>query len=173
MRKFAGIVRILSQFNDALLRICRLTALVFIGVMTLVILLQVFFRYVLNAPLSWPEEAARYLMVWMTFLYKASLHPSFAQMNAELIGGWLARIASLLREARSSGELGDEMDVDREAMAIWAFSSGIGQIGLLQPESLPPTLQKQLVVDYLARLRSHCPGPTVEVTPKIELTSKI
>lgn len=34
--------------------------------MVLVILLQVFFRYVLNNALAWPEEAARFLMMWMT-----------------------------------------------------------------------------------------------------------
>ena len=36
--------------------------------MTLVILVQVFFRYVLNNSFPWSEELARYLMVWMTFL---------------------------------------------------------------------------------------------------------
>jgi TRAP-type C4-dicarboxylate transport system permease small subunit len=34
------------------------------GTMTLVVLLGVFFRYVLTAPLPWSEELARYLMVW-------------------------------------------------------------------------------------------------------------
>jgi len=34
------------------------------GTMTLVVLLGVFFRYVLEAPLPWSEELARYLMVW-------------------------------------------------------------------------------------------------------------
>jgi len=34
------------------------------GTMTLVVLLGVFFRYVLKAPLPWSEELARYLMVW-------------------------------------------------------------------------------------------------------------
>lgn len=36
--------------------------------MTLVVFLQVFFRYVVNAPLSWPEEAARILIVWLSFV---------------------------------------------------------------------------------------------------------
>lgn len=36
--------------------------------MTFVVFAQVFFRYVLNAPLAWPEETARILVVWITFL---------------------------------------------------------------------------------------------------------
>ncbi len=36
--------------------------------MTLVVFLQVFFRYVVNAPLSWPEETARILIVWLSFV---------------------------------------------------------------------------------------------------------
>ena len=36
--------------------------------MTAIILLQVFFRYVLNQPLSWTEEVSRFMMVWLTFL---------------------------------------------------------------------------------------------------------
>ncbi len=34
--------------------------------MVLVILVQVFFRYVLNNALPWPDELARFLMLWMT-----------------------------------------------------------------------------------------------------------
>lgn len=35
-----------------------------LGGMTLIVLLGVFFRYILKAPLPWSEELARYLMVW-------------------------------------------------------------------------------------------------------------
>ena len=92
-------------------------------------------------------------MVWMTFLYKAAVHKPFAEMNTELIAGWLDRIAALLTEALASGEISSSVDVKKEAMATWAFSAGIGQIGLLQPDALPPELQKQLVLDYLDKLR--------------------
>jgi TRAP-type C4-dicarboxylate transport system permease small subunit len=39
-----------------------------LGGMTLLIVLQVFFRYVLELPLAWTEELARFLFIWMTFV---------------------------------------------------------------------------------------------------------
>lgn len=36
--------------------------------MALVVFLQVFYRYVLNNPLPWPEEAARMAVVWLSFI---------------------------------------------------------------------------------------------------------
>lgn len=36
--------------------------------MTLIVFVQVFYRYVLNHPLSWPEETARVLIVWLSFV---------------------------------------------------------------------------------------------------------
>lgn len=37
-------------------------------VMTVIVLLQVAFRYVLNTPLSWTDESSRFLMIYMTYL---------------------------------------------------------------------------------------------------------
>lgn len=40
----------------------------FFGVMTVVIFMQIIWRYVLLKPIPWAEELARYLFVWITYL---------------------------------------------------------------------------------------------------------
>lgn len=53
---------------DVQIRFCR-WMLVILGItMTLLILLQVFFRFVIYVPFPWSEECARYLMIWMGML---------------------------------------------------------------------------------------------------------
>jgi TRAP-type C4-dicarboxylate transport system permease small subunit len=39
-----------------------------LAAMTIIVFLQVFFRYALNSPLPWPEEIARLMIVWLTFI---------------------------------------------------------------------------------------------------------
>jgi TRAP-type C4-dicarboxylate transport system permease small subunit len=41
---------------------------ILIVIMFITVCLQVFFRYVLQEPLSWSEELARYAFVWVSFL---------------------------------------------------------------------------------------------------------
>lgn len=57
-----------TRFNDWVLRFGRTAAWACLALMVLVILAQIFFRYVLNNALPWPDEAARFLMLWMTGL---------------------------------------------------------------------------------------------------------
>ena len=56
----------LVDFNTICLRLGRQLAWIAIGLMVIIILIQVFFRYGLNSALPWPDEAARFLMLWMT-----------------------------------------------------------------------------------------------------------
>jgi TRAP-type transport system small permease protein len=58
----------LGLINGAILALGRWIGAVCLGVMVLAILVQVFFRYVLNNALPWPEELARFLMLWATGL---------------------------------------------------------------------------------------------------------
>lgn len=63
-----GLLRPLQLFNDSVLPIARWLAVLAMALMVLVTLTQVFFRYVLNDALPWPDEAARFFMLWMTGL---------------------------------------------------------------------------------------------------------
>lgn len=57
-----------NRFCDVLARVTGLLSIVSLAAMTLAILINVFFRYVLNSPLTWPPELSRFLMVAVTLL---------------------------------------------------------------------------------------------------------
>ena len=58
----------IQLWNDVVLGIGRWVAILCIALMVVCILIQVFFRYALNNALPWPDEAARFFMLWMTGL---------------------------------------------------------------------------------------------------------
>jgi len=60
----AGIARL----NDVICWLGRQLAWLLVALMTFVVLMQVFYRYVLSNPLAWTEELAIFAMIWMTFL---------------------------------------------------------------------------------------------------------
>jgi len=99
------------------------------------------------------DETREDSLAWLAFLYKAALKEPFAEMHAELIAGWIERIRGLLQEAQDRGELRPGLDLDFESLAIWVYSAGIGQQGLLHPAVFPSRVQKQLISAYLDKLR--------------------
>jgi TRAP-type C4-dicarboxylate transport system permease small subunit len=50
---------------------------------------QVFWRYVLNDPLTWTEEAARYTFVWLVFLATGAAFRDSKHMTADLFVSFL------------------------------------------------------------------------------------
>lgn len=72
MSLLLGLIGVLKTFNDHVLRVGRVLAAVALGLMVIFILAQIFYRYVLNNALPWPDEAARFMMLWMTGLIAPS-----------------------------------------------------------------------------------------------------
>lgn len=56
------------MFNKVLERIQEIFVGVMMAGMTIMISLQIIFRYIVLKPISWSEEAARYMMVWAIYV---------------------------------------------------------------------------------------------------------
>lgn len=63
-----SLLKPVQTWNNLVLPVGRWISIVAIALMVFAILIQVFFRYVLNSALPWPDEAARFMMLWLTGL---------------------------------------------------------------------------------------------------------
>lgn len=63
-----AIEKALNTVTTPLSRVLRHIAGILLLVMTLIVVAQVLFRYILNIPLSWTDESSRFLMIYMTYL---------------------------------------------------------------------------------------------------------
>ena len=81
-----------AQAMEWLYVVCVVVSGVALVVITLIIPLGVFMRYVMNSPLSWPEPASVIMMVMFSFLggaavYRANVHIAVqALLNAVSLG---------------------------------------------------------------------------------------
>lgn len=60
------LLRPITAVNNVALKVCNVVGVFTIAAMVLAILVQVFFRYILQNALPWPDEFARFCMLWMT-----------------------------------------------------------------------------------------------------------
>ncbi len=88
------IFKILEKINTFILRIGRQLAWIAILLMVIVIILQVFFRYVLNNALPWPDEVARFLMLWMTGFIAPSAYRWGGFVSIDMLERFLPKILS-------------------------------------------------------------------------------
>lgn len=58
----------LDLLTDWILEVCKWSTMVVVGLISGIIFVGVFWRYVLNDALGWYEETAKYLMLWLVFL---------------------------------------------------------------------------------------------------------
>ena len=95
-----GWLRPLARVNLFFSRIAMQLAGALLAAMVLMILAQVFYRYVLNDSLPWTEEMAKFSMVWIAFLvapwvYREHLNVSI-EMFADAFPARLRHISELL-----------------------------------------------------------------------------
>lgn len=97
MAPLLGVLTPLQVMNDIVLRFGRGVAVFAMVMMVAAILIQVFFRYVLNNALPWPDEAARFMMLWMTGLIAASAYRRGGFVAIDMVESLMSRrVAALL-----------------------------------------------------------------------------
>ena len=118
----------LQNINTFFLRIGRQIAWIAILLMVIVIIIQVFFRYVLNNALPWPDEVARFLMLWMTGLIAPSAYRWGGFVSIDMLQRFLPKTLSniliflILIISLTVLLIGFEMGL-RHINAGWIFSS--------------------------------------------------
>ncbi|MEM9870217.1 MAG: TRAP transporter small permease subunit [Pseudomonadota bacterium] len=86
----------ISWVNGALLKIGRGIGIVAIAAMVVAILIQVVARYVFNNALPWPDEAARFCMLWMTGLMAPTAFRRGGFVALDMVSGFLPKAAAVL-----------------------------------------------------------------------------
>lgn len=89
--EFADFVKIYGNILTRILAWGRLLAVFALGLMVICILIQVFFRYILNNALPWPDEAARFCMLWMTGLMAPSAYRWGSFVSIDIIKDYMGK----------------------------------------------------------------------------------
>lgn len=66
--KMKRLTTLLNRYLTCQETFCKWMLILLGVIMTILILLQIFFRFVIYIPFPWSEECARYLMIWMGML---------------------------------------------------------------------------------------------------------
>lgn len=82
--------------TDTVYRALRVVSVVIIACYFVLVVLQVFFRYILNESLFWSEELVRYGMVWGVMLGSAIVARERAHIRIEVIENFLPPTAKLV-----------------------------------------------------------------------------
>lgn len=94
----------LKRFCDRLATVAAVLSVICLMIMTVSIMINVFYRFVLNAPLAWPPELARFMMVAVTLLASGLAMRAGAHVGVSIVvlrlpiraQAWLFTVNSLL-----------------------------------------------------------------------------
>lgn len=124
MTALVAICNGLGLINGAILALGRWIGAACLGLMVLAILAQVFFRYVLNNALPWPEELARFLMLWAAGLMIPTAYRRGGFVSIDMLSRLLPRrIGEILALALLALALAVLV---KAALIGWAEVAGFG-----------------------------------------------
>jgi TetR/AcrR family transcriptional regulator, transcriptional repressor of bet genes len=106
-------------------------------------------RALLAIGLPLDDERRNETRLWFAFLGLALTRPSLARAQRLAYEQWRRIVADALHEAQEHGDIGDEVDVEREAAALVALVDGLA----VQASFDPGCLDVDLVEERLAELR--------------------
>ena len=130
----------MKKLNDLLFQLCRIMLIIMIPAMTGIVFVQVILRYVFLSPLSWIEELARYLLVWISCFGAA-----YAVKNGE-------HIAVMFMNKMFKGHMKSALTILIHVLVIMffmiCFIKGIG-LSIRQWNVVTPALQIPRTLPYL------------------------
>jgi TRAP-type transport system small permease protein len=124
---------------DAINKVVGILLAAMLGVMSILIILQVISRFVINFPLTWSEELSRYLMIYIVFLGAglAMRHNNLISIELlpELLSGNKRKVVIIL-----------VMIISIIFFAI-LFKQGIDMLAMVKMQS-SPGLQLSMAIPY-------------------------
>jgi AcrR family transcriptional regulator len=106
-------------------------------------------RALLAIGLPLDDERRDETRVWFAFLGLALTRPPLARAQRLAYRAWRRQVADALRDAQEQGDVGEEVDVEREAAGLVALVDGLA----VQASFDPDCLHVHLVDERLAELR--------------------
>ena len=68
MNFYLSFLNLIDAIVQPLIKICKIAVISCVLSIAIIVSTSIFFRYVLNNSITWSEEIAKYLMVWMVFV---------------------------------------------------------------------------------------------------------
>lgn len=96
MGALLAVLRPLSFVNEHTLKVGRAIGIVAVALMVVAILIQVVFRYGFGNALPWPDEAARFCMLWMAGLMAPTAFRRGGFVSIDMFLVALPRVAGMI-----------------------------------------------------------------------------
>ncbi len=91
MKLLKHAISAIRMLNNTVLKLSSAIAIVAIAAMVISILVQVYFRYVIGNALPWPDELARFFMLWMTGLMAPVAYRQGGMVAIDMLPDMLGR----------------------------------------------------------------------------------